>query len=92
VIIGYEFGMHSLAFHGGTTICMFPIGASWCGIYLLIMRVEWAFGLIESGMINIICLLTKYIENEVVSCKVFKVQKTKKKVISLFLKNLCEKM
>ena len=45
----------------------------------------------NTNMINTTYLLAKFILNEVVSCKVYKIQKTKKKTISLLIKNLCEK-
>ena len=53
---------------------------------------EWIFWLMEIGMINIICLLTEFNVNRVVSCKVYKIRKTKKKATSLLLKDLPEKM
>lgn len=53
---------------------------------------EWVLGLMEIGMINTICLLTGFILNGVVSCKVYKIRKTKKKATSLLLKNPPEKM
>jgi hypothetical protein len=42
-------------------------------------------------MIDTTYLLTEFILNEVVSCKVYKIQKTKK-TTSMHIKNLCEKM
>ena len=78
MIICCRFGMHSLAFLVEIMILMFSIGALSYRIYLLAMRMEWVFGLMEIGMINIICLLTGFILNGVVSCKVYKIQKTKK--------------
>ena len=92
VIIDCGFGMQSLAFMVGIMILMFSIGALSCVIYLLAMRMEWVFELMKISIINIICLLMGFILNGVVSCKVYKIQKTKKKAISLLPRNLPEKM
>ena len=54
------------------------------------MRMEWTFGLMEIGMIHIICLLTEFILNGVVLYKVYNNQNTKKKATSMFFKQ--EKM
>ena len=45
----------------------------------------------EIGMISTICLLMGYILNGVVSCKVCKTQRTKKRATSLLVRNLLEK-
>ena len=92
MIIDYGFDMHSLAFRVEIMTLMFSIEALSYEICLLAMQMEWVSGLMEIGMINIICLLTVFILNGVVSYKVYKIQKTKKKAIFLLLKNLPEKM
>ena len=71
---------------------MISIGTLSYGIYLLVMQIDWVLELMGIGMINIICLLTGFILNGVVLCKVYKIQNTKKKAISLLLMNPPENM
>ena len=56
------------------------------------MQIKLDFRQIEIGMINIICLLMGFILNGVVSCKFYKILKTKKIATSLLVKNPLEKM